>query len=651
MTAASGPAPGSTPPSPDDALRELAQATATLARSHGADHVACAALDSLVERWQSPQIPVVVVGEVSRGKSTLINALLGKEVLPSDFRAWTSTWVRVRHGHRPRATVFIRKEDGSPEAVEVAVGADLENYLTLAGRTGFEDRHGEAARVLAVQLDFPSPLLESGLELIDTPGVGGLEMAHLRATLSALTEADAVVFVKRPGEPVSLSERRFLARAVHRVSACLIVETHRDLVAGAEIDDVVRQDLRTLGDPAQWASVLDEDAPDGEAQRLAERFRSVDAVLVSARNALTAETMEPGPFRDRLMSASNIGALRDLLDDTIVARAHLIHRQNICGLIESLIQEVRKPLTQWLAMLRGDAAATRAIEERERRIARWVERNGDYWRQEYRAAGKRLLVEVEDLGITTANNLRRDYRNLFTKMRTSQIEGQLEPLLREPETAWAEMLNLVRTGTEKQVKRTLRALDSEGLGEVLTRMEQTKAVFNRLPDGKVDASSVFDPDDILKIMQGGMVTVGTTAVLAGVAQNAGWMTLGAAAPVFWPFLAGATLFIGVGYLRRRRNKTIEQAMEVVDIVCSEIRTTAVRRAKETARKARADVEAQIDAALGEERERIRRDRRELSQSATLGNDERDAAITKAEHDLRLADDLLARLTELRAQAG
>jgi hypothetical protein len=628
-------------------LTDVIADVVALARGHAADERACATLERLAIRWQSPQLPVVVVGEVSRGKSSLINALIGRDLLPSDFRPLSSAWVRVCHGPQLRASALIRKADGNVESVRLDVARDLPDYLTVEGRRRLRTRHGSAASVVSIEMEVPSPLLESGLELIDTPGVGGLQHAHRRAALSALIEADAVLFVTKPGEPISRSEREFLAEAVHRVSACLIVQTHRDQVP--DPDRTLRHDLELLGDTEQWRTLLQVPGGPDERERAAELAARLGddsfAASVSATNALDALAESDPNKRRALLEASNIRLLQEVLETEIVSVGHRIHRANVCHLAETLLQEIRRPAAQRIAMLQGDAEALEAIEEREARIDRWVEHNGDYWRREFDDAGRRLYSDVAARGSQIAQGLSHEYRRRFAKMGTKAIREAMPLLLNEPHSALAEIMSMARLRTQEDISRIRQLLDDDDLGNSLARIEQTRTVFERLAgQGELDGSSAFDPDLLIKVLQGGIAATTVTATVAAAAQAAGVMTFGAAVPVFWPFVAGAGLFMGVSHWRKKRARTVEEAREVLAAVCREIQTTAVTTTTEALQEARASLAQEIESALAETAARIARDRTELDESSTLTADERRDAVAQAEKDLRAADDLLLELS-------
>ena len=147
-----------------------------------------------------------VVGEFKKGKSALINALLGSDVCPVDDDLATMAVTVVRYAPEPGA--IVRRREAGELLVE-AIPAD-EVGRWVAERDGDE----LGAGVEVVEVGLPNPFLERGIALVDTPGVGGLNAAHAAATLAFLPSADALVFVtdastelSAPGAGVPASAR------------------------------------------------------------------------------------------------------------------------------------------------------------------------------------------------------------------------------------------------------------------------------------------------------------------------------------------------------------------------------------------------------------------------------------------------------------
>ncbi|TDT97636.1 GTPase SAR1 family protein [Streptomyces sp. 846.5] len=187
-------------------------------------------------RLADGKLTVVVCGEFNRGKSTLLNALLGEpDLFPTDDFYTTNLVTRVAHG--PVERITVRMDDGPDQEIDRARLAD---YVTETGNPG------NAKGVLDVSIELPNPRLGSGLVLMDTPGVGGVYSAHTAATDSVLALAQALLFVTDI-EILTASELAFLrraarsARALDDPDAILVVLTKTDLVAD---HDAVLADTR-----------------------------------------------------------------------------------------------------------------------------------------------------------------------------------------------------------------------------------------------------------------------------------------------------------------------------------------------------------------------------------------------------------------------
>jgi GTPase SAR1 family protein len=162
---------------------------------------------------------VVVVGEVKRGKSSLINALVGQPSLcPVDVDVATNTYVVVRDGP-PHALVRLASEP-EPRPIELS---DLARYATTTGNPANE------RGVERVEVWTPAPELQ-GLSIVDTPGVGGLESVHRRLVLDVLDVASCLLFVLDATAPISRPELDFLLEASQRVETIIVVVTKTDAV-------------------------------------------------------------------------------------------------------------------------------------------------------------------------------------------------------------------------------------------------------------------------------------------------------------------------------------------------------------------------------------------------------------------------------------
>ena len=173
------------------------------------------------ERITDPLIRVVIAGQLKQGKSQLLNSLLNMPVARVGDDESTVLVTIVGHDDQPSARIIVADGRGGEESIEVPV-ADLRSDLRRAPQA-------RGRQVTRIEIGAPSPLLQGGLTLIDTPGVGGQGQPHLSATLGLLPNADAVLFVSDASQEFTEPEMRFIRQAVEICPVAAVVATKTDL--------------------------------------------------------------------------------------------------------------------------------------------------------------------------------------------------------------------------------------------------------------------------------------------------------------------------------------------------------------------------------------------------------------------------------------
>lgn len=171
---------------------------------------------------------LVVVGEVKKGKSSLISALLGEDnLLPVSSDVATSTVFKIMYGPQRKVKVFFKNQEGG-----TGVSGPLEVMPEEISDYGTEDGNpSNQKNVDFIGVEHPHPLLKSGLVIIDTPGLGGLFRKHAEITWRHIPSADAVFFVLDSVESViTRDERDFLSKIHAMVPLVFFVQTKIDLV-------------------------------------------------------------------------------------------------------------------------------------------------------------------------------------------------------------------------------------------------------------------------------------------------------------------------------------------------------------------------------------------------------------------------------------
>lgn len=204
-----------------DAVAALSQCLRDATQIEGVDAEACAALST---RLSAGSFNLVVAGEFKRGKSSLINALLGAPVLPVAVVPLTSVVTLIGWGETPHATV--RFFDAREQAIELDAIAD---YATEKGNPN------NAKGVERVELAWPSDWLKGGIRLVDTPGIGSIHQHNTDVTYRYLPQADAVLFVASVDQPLGRAEADFLGDIRQYADKLFCLLNKADQVSPAEL--------------------------------------------------------------------------------------------------------------------------------------------------------------------------------------------------------------------------------------------------------------------------------------------------------------------------------------------------------------------------------------------------------------------------------
>jgi len=194
-------------------------------------------LAALLDRLDAARLRVLVVGEAKRGKSTLVNALLRRDLLPSGVTPLTAVTTTVRYGDDERAEV--RFFDGHDEKHPLAVLSDL---VTERGNPG------NRRRIAGVTVYVAAPVLADGVELVDTPGTGSVFEWDTQAAHEALRSMDAALFVLTADPPVSASERDLLEQVARLSVRTFVVLNKADHLEEPGLAEALEFTQRVLGE-------------------------------------------------------------------------------------------------------------------------------------------------------------------------------------------------------------------------------------------------------------------------------------------------------------------------------------------------------------------------------------------------------------------
>lgn len=172
---------------------------------------------------QQEQYDVVVCGEVKKGKSSFINALMGDEVLPTNTQVATSQVFRIINSNTEEYSLVFT--DGQRQRIS---RKDLSRYGSQVDADLYGEPIFRGRQLDYIEVKHPIPSLPKSVALIDTPGIGALYAAHEQITRNYLSKAAAVIFIIDPKNPIVVKEREFIESALKVTKQIMFVMTKMD---------------------------------------------------------------------------------------------------------------------------------------------------------------------------------------------------------------------------------------------------------------------------------------------------------------------------------------------------------------------------------------------------------------------------------------
>ena len=189
----------------------------------------------LEDRLASARFHLAVLGQFKRGKSTLLNALIGEELLPSAVVPLTSVPTFLSWG--PERQVKIVFLDGREKECCFENAGKASEFLSQYVTEGNNPKN--CLGVARVEVEHPSSLLQKGVILIDTPGIGSTFQHNTEATLNFLPQCDAALFLVSADPPVTQVEIEFLKAVRDKVVRTLFLMNKVDYLSEDERQEAV----------------------------------------------------------------------------------------------------------------------------------------------------------------------------------------------------------------------------------------------------------------------------------------------------------------------------------------------------------------------------------------------------------------------------
>ncbi|MFX4217383.1 dynamin family protein [Aliarcobacter butzleri] len=211
-----------------------------------------------------------ITGVMNAGKSTMLNALMGREILGSAVVPETANLTIVKHNPTDNAKVYywneqewdrIKKSASQLESMKDFVeetnrifGDNLKNYIRPISRfdeidikdlslyTSAEASGKKCNLVKYVELGSKLDFLSDGIEIVDTPGLDDPVIQREEITKEYISQCDMMIHLMNVSQSATLKDVEFIIDALlyQNISKLLVVITRADTVSKEQLDEVIK---------------------------------------------------------------------------------------------------------------------------------------------------------------------------------------------------------------------------------------------------------------------------------------------------------------------------------------------------------------------------------------------------------------------------
>lgn len=588
-------------------------------------------------RWNEDEVAVIVAGEMKRGKSSLLNALIGHPgLLPVDADVATAVHLVIRAGE-PGVSVTRRDSDGEMTVTEIDAD-QLVDYASMGGDEALRDG------VTSVEVRAQDPLLEAGVSLVDTPGVGGMTRGHRDVTMSALQRADVLMFTVSAQDPVSRTELEFLAEASERIEHVILVVTKSDLNTDERNEKLIAEDRKRLKVHHEKL-VAEAKGGDERAVEIAQRFgRFVDAPFVLTSSYLVEQAIRreergradsAAEYRER----SGIDALRHPLLRTIETRTDL-RLANIVQLASILVADLQQDTSARLRAISGDRSVETELQTQQEQLEAFASKQAK-WRGRLGTGIQRLQTTSGRSVSRELNLVKQHYAQLIEDTKDLDALQAVLPaeLERSLVAAWTNLADLAARAFTDLLQELLTDFGMDGLETVLGDLDMPPGLRELIEKEHGSGSGEFS------MLQDGLPITMQTFMFGNMANAAaGMLGLATGGLGLVAYGIGAAVAIPIAQVRKKqqqRQKTIAEYQRVLNEalfgqegIAKEFSTELSLRIIDL----REQIEEAIDARLTARRAELEQRRRELQGLLKGAVEQRNAAKHQGE---KIATELAA----------
>ena len=476
---------------------------ADIARRYGQDSAADRAVQMLNATFRAGT--VVVMGEVKRGKSSLVNALIAQpDLLPVDVLTCTSAPIRVAVSHDgpvvPQVTLVRGTEREMILATELARWVTVDGVGSLQGNnnTGMDEAQDPPS---SAEISVRYPEMD-GITVVDTPGVGGLDKRAVTAALQEARHAGVLLMVCDASSPITAPEMDILRQAHDSVGGVIVAVTKTDK------------------NTRRWRAIVEDN------KRLISSHMGIDVpvVGVSSLRALDAARCIDPARRAELERRSGIAQLRSQLRAQLRQPAAMGQRAALQS-ITTTLTGIAKTVRDDIRLLAESSTAVEQLEAEKTTLERLREESSEFEQRFQRdlAVARTRVTEGLDKALEevrhewtqqiNADSLRvlRSKPQVFT----SQIETELAVVMEDTVGAMVEEISALASALFPDRQELI----AEIMGTTVASLTPAEVSGHEVEKKTKD---IIDPS----VLMMGMIGSGALAAIIPVAPLAGAVWVG-----------------------------------------------------------------------------------------------------------------------------
>jgi len=485
----------------------------------------------LLVRLRTDTFKVLVIGEFKRGKSTLINAMLGDEILPAFATPCTAVINEIKWGEEKRSLLHIRNDvdkdvmvdlqarladegKGVPkrEGAPIEIGIDeIEKFVVIPDPAQDQARSVAESPFDHVEIFWPLDLCRNGVEIIDSPGLNE-HGTRTKVTTDYLSRVDAVLFVMSCQVLASESEMQVVENYIKASGHEYIffIANRFDQIRKRERERLVQYALQKLSKHTKFGSegvhfLSAADALDG-------RLESDDA-LVEDSGILKLESSLAQFLTSERGKIKLLQPAKELLYGVREAREKEIQRQ-----LEMLSMDSEK-LEERYQKVKPDLEDA---EHKKRQIVEKINNHRSRLGQEVRRITMARLRELKDLVGQWVDEYEPETEFSMLKLSTKQ---QLEAIAKEIAEAIASKIE--ESQSEWQRKELSQVIEerladmmdaiSYNVDDFYTKLDGISTTITGLDTTVSAGERDISPTERILAAAGGFLVAGVGSAAIGVA--------------------------------------------------------------------------------------------------------------------------------------